>query len=211
MKKLNDYGLAHLVYFFLNFEGGELNLALELNGWFILIVVIICWGWRTYKVYVKGNYLAYQEIITQLLFIYILSIGYLTMQPFHFQLPFTVREFSFDYHLFYNLRHMADGYFAYQLLYSVGNILLFVPLGILLPSLYKKTNNFILVGLIGLMTSITIEMVQALFTISRLGTVDDLVFNTIGTLLGYVFFRCLKLFQKRIVYFYSIQKQSKNI
>src|SRR5690625_3601242 len=106
---------------------------------------------------------------------------------------------------------MADGYFAYQLLYSVGNILLFVPLGILLPSLYKKTNNFILVGLIGLMTSITIEMVQALFTISRLGTVDDLVFNTNGTLLGYDFFRCLKLFQNRRVYFYSIKKQLKNI
>src|SRR5690625_7173451 len=109
------------------------------------------------------------------------------MQPFHFQLPFTVREFSFDYHLFYNLRHMADGYFAYQLLYSVGNILLFVPLGILLPCLYKKTNNLILVGLIGLMTSISIKMVQALLTISRLGTVDDHIFRKSGTMLGYDF------------------------
>jgi len=123
------------------------------------------------------------------------------MRPFHFQLPLTTGEFYFDYHLFYNLTHMADGYLAYQLLYSVGNVILFVPLGIFLPLLFKKTDRFLWIIMIGTLSSLTIEMIQALFTTSRRGTVDDLFFNTVGVLLGFLLFRCTKFIRKRIFYF----------
>lgn len=178
-------------------------MIIHVDGWAILIIILFFWFLRTYKVYSQGNFILRQELTVQMFFFYLLCVGYLTMQPFHFQIPFTTRGLYFDYHLFYNLRHMADGYLAYQLLYSVGNVILFIPLGFLLPFLNKRLDKFLWIGFIGLLGSLTIETVQALFTISRRGTVDDLVFNTFGAVIGYLFFCGVKMFRRRIIYFKS--------
>jgi len=178
-------------------------MIIKLNGWAILMIILFFWVLRTYKVYSKGHLKPHQELTVQLFFFYLLCVGYLTMQPFHFQIPFTMREIYFDYHLFYNLRHMADGYLAFQLLYSVGNIILFIPFGFLLPLLNKRLDKILWIGFIGLLGSLTIESVQTLFTLSRRGTVDDLFFNTFGAVIGYLFYCCFKIFRKRIIYFKS--------
>src|SRR5690625_2135850 len=175
-------------------------MSIRLDGWILLIIVLFFWFLRTYKVHLRRKFILQQELIVQFFFVYLLCVGYLTMQPFHFQIPFTVRGLYFDYHLFYNLRHMADGYLAYQLLYSVGNIMLFIPLGFLLPLLNKRLDKVLWIGLIGLLGSITIETIQTLFTLSRRGTVDDLVFNTLGSIIGYLLFCCVKIVKRKIIY-----------
>lgn len=62
------------------------------------------------------------------------------------------------------------------------NILLFVPLGALLPLLWKHCSMWQTVGT-GFMLSLLIELSQ-LFNY-RATDVDDLLMNTLGTLLGY--------------------------
>lgn len=77
---------------------------------------------------------------------------------------------------------------------SVLNMLLFVPLGCLLPyniSLWKNETNsnrlqFRTAILIGLCVSLAIETSQLIFKVGVF-EIDDLVKNTMGTGLGYVF------------------------
>ncbi|SDB90020.1 Glycopeptide antibiotics resistance protein [Pelagirhabdus alkalitolerans] len=134
-----------------------------------------------------------REIIIQVFLIYISSVIYLTMEPFYFQWPIIgPRPFQFDTDLFFQLRHMARGSLDLQILYSLGNVLLFIPFGLLVPALFKQMNHFLKIISIGFLFSLTIELSQALFTLTRSGTVDDLFFNTSGALLGYILYKWIK-------------------
>ena len=81
---------------------------------------------------------------------------------------------------------------------SLLNMLLFVPFGCLLPyniSLWRSDKGdrivqFKTILLCGLLVSLTIEICQLVFKVGVF-EVDDLVKNTMGTGLGYVFFLIL--------------------
>src|SRR5690625_4935354 len=164
---------------------------IQLNFIVILCIAISLWLFLRGKKYVdkKEPLHSNREIVMNIFFIYILSVIYVTMKPFHFDIPFLVgRNYSFDFHLFYNLRHMASSHFEYQLLYSLGNILMLIPFGLLFPTLFKSAHGFFKIVLLGFLLSLTIEVTQTFFTPTRRGTVDDLFFNTTGAAIGYILF-----------------------
>ena len=66
---------------------------------------------------------------------------------------------------------------------TVLNILLFVPLGFLLPTVWNEYRSSKKTLITGLGISLIIEILQ-IFTF-RLTDVDDLITNTVGTILGY--------------------------
>ena len=66
---------------------------------------------------------------------------------------------------------------------SVENVLLFVPLGIFLPLLDRRYREVKRTVLSGFCLSLTMELLQ-IFTY-RATDVNDLITNTLGTLLGY--------------------------
>lgn len=68
-----------------------------------------------------------------------------------------------------------------------GNILMFVPTGIILPILYKRLNNFFKVAGIGFLMSLAIEVLQLPFA-ARTSDVDDLIMNTLGVATGFVLY-----------------------
>ena len=74
----------------------------------------------------------------------------------------------------------------------VLNILLFVPVGFLLPALWKKFGKWHLTFACGFLLSLSIEIIQ-LFN-SRITDIDDLLMNTAGAIIGY----CLFLLAKRM-------------
>lgn len=76
---------------------------------------------------------------------------------------------------------------------TVLNIILFVPFGFLLATLWKEYRSLRTVALAGLTLSILIEVLQ-IFTF-RLTDVDDLITNTAGAVLG---FYIAKLFSFRL-------------
>ncbi|NMM64349.1 VanZ family protein [Clostridium sp. P21] len=63
------------------------------------------------------------------------------------------------------------------------NILLFIPFGILLPSLWKKYDKVLYILVSGFSFSMFIEVTQLLN--NRSTDIDDLILNTIGGLIGY--------------------------
>lgn len=66
---------------------------------------------------------------------------------------------------------------------SVLNVLLFVPLGILLPMIWEKYREGWNTALFGFGISLTIELAQILTL--RATDVNDLITNTLGTVLGF--------------------------
>ncbi len=72
------------------------------------------------------------------------------------------------------------------------NILLFIPFGYLIPSLFPKLRWWQVI-LLGLAFSLCVELLQLL---TRLGyaDVDDLINNTLGAAIGFL---CYKLFLKK--------------
>lgn len=72
---------------------------------------------------------------------------------------------------------------------TVLNVILFIPLGFFLPAIWDRYRSLKRTSLIGLGLSFVIESLQ-IFTF-RLTDIDDLITNTIGTILGYYLFKYL--------------------
>ena len=75
---------------------------------------------------------------------------------------------------------------------SLLNVLLFVPLGILLPLLWTRFKNPFRTVLFGLCVSVVIESLQ-MFTY-RATDINDLMTNTLGSLIGWCIGRILLCF-----------------
>ncbi len=82
-----------------------------------------------------------------------------------------------------------------------GNILLFVPLGFLIPIIWKNVRHFKQIFLIGIGVSVTIELLQLLESfvggLGRVTDIDDVICNGFGAVLGYLLFDLLLLFSKK--------------
>lgn len=74
---------------------------------------------------------------------------------------------------------------------NLQNVALFVPLGLLTPLLWKKYRSVGKTILLGFGISLAIELLQMLTF--RATDVNDLITNTLGTLLGY---GCFRIFGK---------------
>ena len=70
----------------------------------------------------------------------------------------------------------------------IGNIILFMPLGLVVPVLFKKVNSIGKITLVGMASSVFIETMQFIlrqFKIYRTVDIDDVILNVAGTLAGY--------------------------
>ena len=77
------------------------------------------------------------------------------------------------------------------------NVLLFVPLGVLLPFIWPNTNGLKCTVYSGLSFSLLIEISQ-LFN-NRCTDIDDLILNTLGSLIGYLLFMMFTHKTKRTI------------
>lgn len=68
--------------------------------------------------------------------------------------------------------------------YLIGNVIMLMPLGFLLPVWFNKVDNWKKAALIGLAVSTAIEVTQ-LITSRGLFEFDDIIHNTLGTVAGY--------------------------
>ena len=78
----------------------------------------------------------------------------------------------------------------------IGNILLFIPFGILLPMASRWSNKWYRTLLVGFFMSLAVELVQ-LITARGYFDYDDIVLNCAGALTGFWIYQVLeKLFTK---------------
>lgn len=71
-----------------------------------------------------------------------------------------------------------------------GNVVGFIPFGLLLPILFPKVKNIVLVMISTFMISLCFEVFQLVFKVGCFD-VDDLLLNTVGGFVGYIIFRIL--------------------
>ncbi|MDT8860571.1 VanZ family protein [Alkalihalobacillus sp. MEB130] len=84
----------------------------------------------------------------------------------------------------------------------VGNVILFLPLGFLLPALWRKAQSFVVMLTISFSVSFVIETSQFLFT-QRVANVDDLILNTLGGCIGLQLFFFVRWVKRRVVYIHT--------
>lgn len=77
----------------------------------------------------------------------------------------------------------------------LGNLLIFTPMGFLLPLLSKRFRRVWPVILIGFLSSLAVETVQFIFRVGSTD-IDDLILNTAGAFIGYVAYKCMLQFSK---------------
>ncbi|MDW2800886.1 VanZ family protein [Clostridium boliviensis] len=77
----------------------------------------------------------------------------------------------------------------------IGNIILFIPLGFLVPLIYINAQRFYKTFLIIFLSVLLIETFQ-LFTVLGVFDIDDIILNCTGGIIGYLLFYILK----RMVY-----------
>ncbi|WP_100012421.1 VanZ family protein [Lentibacillus sediminis] len=67
---------------------------------------------------------------------------------------------------------------------TLGNVLIFLPLGIFLPHLFKRYQRLLHIMRSGLVISLSIEVLQFVWQVGQFD-IDDVLLNTIGAVLGY--------------------------
>lgn len=77
---------------------------------------------------------------------------------------------------------------------TLGNILIFIPLGIFLPILFKRYASFNKAIAFSILVSFTIEALQFLLQIGQFD-IDDLILNGIGSIVGFFFIKLIFKFQ----------------
>lgn len=92
----------------------------------------------------------------------------------------------------FNISVIPFNYISGDITGLVLNIIMFIPLGVFLPCLWKRYENFINTLSVGFFFSLFIELFQ-LFNF-RATDIDDLLMNTLGAIIGYFIY--LVLFKK---------------
>ncbi|WP_207642429.1 VanZ family protein [Pseudobacteroides cellulosolvens] len=86
----------------------------------------------------------------------------------------------------------------------IGNIVLFIPYGFFVPLIFSKLNSFKKLLILGAITSTLIEVIQYVvssflgFTY-RIADIDDLIYNTLGTLIGFYIYKGVLPLLKKLV------------
>lgn len=108
---------------------------------------------------------------------------------------FNLVPFKIMYQTFIEVfRYKNISYFYISLL---ANILIFIPIGLLLPLLFEKYRNIKNTILFGIIFSLCIETTQII--LPRATDIDDIILNAFGTLLGFGIFYIIKKYIPKII------------
>ncbi len=159
------------------------------NVWpmvFIFSFIIITFR-LMYLIYNKQRLILYKELLMFFFIIYLLLLYYVvTFQDNNYGtsnfIPF---KEIFRYDIFSPLFFKN----------IIGNILLFIPLGIF-TSYYLKAKLFVPILILSFLSSSAIEFTQN--CIGRTVDIDDVILNVAGALLGYLFYYILNKFINKV-------------
>jgi glycopeptide antibiotics resistance protein len=145
--------------------------------------------------------------VTRFLFvIYIFMVGSVTLFPLPIGFPSNFENLSFYINvipLVSIIKQISQIGVAYDgdVIFMIGlitrnvggNILLFIPLGFLVPKLWGNFKRFKHVFLLGLGVTISIEFLQLLESLvggwGRVTDIDDVICNVIGVVIGYYMYK----------------------
>lgn len=99
---------------------------------------------------------------------------------------FTIRNY-----LYVVIHRSNDAVLMHCIINLLGNVLLFIPAGWMMPMLWKKLRKFFRFFIISIAVIFIVEVVQ-LFTLRGCFDVDDILLNVSGMLLGFILYHIFK-------------------
>ncbi|MEC3618680.1 VanZ family protein [Bacillus subtilis] len=176
--------------------------------------------------YKKDRLPIYKHIVILCLLVYFFNLISVTLFPIPID-AVLIKDIKDDTYIpfvsgnnfipFYFLLDIYHEGLQYYVIRSIGgNLILLLPVGLLFPLLFAKLNNVKRILLTGFFISLFIELIQLTFsvyirTIYRSFDVDDLILNTLGTLIGYWFFYILRMLYEKLSYRIKNNSSSINI
>jgi glycopeptide antibiotics resistance protein len=127
-----------------------------------------------------------------LFYLYIILLSYFLFFSEHYGRENVMSQYRYNLVLFKEIRRFIV--YRRQLglesfvVNILGNVLAFAPFGFLLPLLDKKYRKFFFVTFLCLLFSVCVETVQLLLKVG-IFDVDDIFMNTVGGILGYLFYK----------------------
>lgn len=169
----------------------------------IISISLIIFIFQLVKRRISGLNFVYLLFFT----IYISSLVSVTIFPFPIQ-KFLIETMTEDqlglkhnfipFKIFFDAMRFGSLSFGLTILLKqvVGNIILFLPMGFVLPMIFTNLQTIRKVILIGLLVSLSIELLQALAGLwigynYRAADIDDLIFNVLGTVIGFLIWKLL--------------------
>lgn len=164
-------------------EGKQmLNKVIEIFIAMMILLPVFCLL-NSIRFHSKKDTVGYFVFATYMSAIY-LFVGLPTLQFLRFDISITIVPF---------LPMIAD------LKNTLLNVILFVPFGFMIPVLWEKYNSMKETVTAGFCLSLMIELLQLLTY--RATDINDLIANTLGTLLGYFVFRMLACYIPTVMMF----------
>lgn len=111
----------------------------------------------------------------------------------------------YDIHIHTNVNLIPFAYITANLPQYVENILLFLPIGALLPLLYRSFQKLSRCILYSFFFSLAIELAQLLCF--RATDIDDLLMNTLGAAAGFGIFALLKKLYPPVAHAFSLSEE----
>lgn len=127
--------------------------------------------------------------LTWVLFVvYMVLLAYFLFFAESMGRTYSDRDYHYNLILFREIRRCIDCWDTmpkFAMTNLLGNIVAFVPFGIILPILKKRKQTFFYILLFSFEFSLFVEIIQL---VSKVGSfdVDDLILNTLGGAIGYL-------------------------
>ena len=126
-----------------------------------------------------------------LFYIYIILLSYFLFFSEHYGRGYVVEEYRYNLEFFKEigrfLKYREQLGLESFVVNILGNILAFAPFGFLLPIIHKRYQSFIKIIFLSILFSLTVEVIQ-LFLKVGIFDVDDILLNTTGGVVGYLFY-----------------------
>lgn len=146
-----------------------------------------------------------REFLLFVFYLYLITIAAITVVPLSYSVHRTPGANDISMIPFkttgnairYGMRMHQQFSISLLLQNTMGNIVMFIPFGFLLPLVFKTANSFFRILLAGLFFSAVIELVQYVersYGVYRSVDIDDVILNTIGALVGWIILCALRKF-----------------
>ncbi len=124
-----------------------------------------------------------------LFYLYIILLCYFLFLSDHYGRGIISEEYRYNLELFKEIKRFIKYRerlgFENFVVNILGNVLAFAPFGFLLPMLKKSYRRFIVITLLSILFSLSVELLQ-MYTKVGVFDVDDILMNSIGGVLGYI-------------------------
>ncbi len=156
------------------------------------------------KIYYHVIYLQYHNqkkfIYYTLFYVYLVGILFVTLLPLDFQ------DFQIGNWWYFSCNNFTMPF--RDIIYQYGgamkgvilNIIMFIPFGLLFPLCFQR--HFIQTAFVGLLSILSIEILQMLFSLFCIGfrtfDVTDIITNFTGLCIGYSLYKILTLIKKTV-------------